>query len=139
MQQQLALAAAEVAAASAAAEAAARAADADGVLAAELPIAMAKARTSEAAGTVARIAHQVHGAIGFTREHDLRLATTRLWAWRDEDGSEAQWQEVVGAAALAAGAGRAVAADHRSVTAAHPLGVRAVPRHARSAGAHWAA
>ena len=73
VQQQLALAAAEVAAASAAAEAAARAADADGVLAAELPIAMAKARTSEAAGAVARIAHQVHGAIGFTREHDLRL------------------------------------------------------------------
>ena len=62
------------------------------MLAAELPIAMAKARTSEAAGTVARIAHQVHGAIGFTREHDLRLATTRLWAWRDEDGSEVQWR-----------------------------------------------
>jgi len=104
VQQSLALAAAEVAAGSAAAEAAARAADAEGVLSAELPIAMAKARTSEAAGAVARIAHQVHGAIGFTREHDLRLATTRLWAWRDEDGSEAQWHEVVGAAALAAGA-----------------------------------
>jgi acyl-CoA dehydrogenase len=100
----LALAAAVVAAASAAAEAAARAADAEGVLTAELPIAMAKARTSEAAGAVARVAHQVHGAIGFTREHDLRLATTRLWAWRDEDGSEALWHEVVGAAALAAGA-----------------------------------
>ncbi|HEX5811973.1 MAG TPA: acyl-CoA dehydrogenase family protein [Pseudonocardia sp.] len=103
VQQQLALAAAEVAAASAVAEAAARAADNDGVLGAELPIAMAKARTSEAAGVVARIAHQVHGAIGFTREHDLRLVTTRLWAWRDEDGSEAQWQDVVGTAALAAG------------------------------------
>jgi acyl-CoA dehydrogenase len=103
VQQQLALAAAEVAAASAAAQAAARAADVDGVLGAELPIAMAKARTSQAAGVVARIAHQVHGAIGFTREHDLRLATTRLWAWRDEDGSEAQWHDVVGAAALAAG------------------------------------
>ncbi len=103
IQQQLALAAAEVAAASAAAQAAARAADADGILGAELPIAMAKARASEAAGAVARIAHQVHGAIGFTREHDLRLATTRLWAWRDEDGSEAQWNETVGAAALAAG------------------------------------
>ena len=103
VQQQLALAAAEVAAASAVAEAAARAADNDGVLGAELPIAMAKARTSEAAGVVARIAHQVHGAIGFTREHDLRLVTTRLWAWRDEDGSEAQWQDIVGAAALAAG------------------------------------
>ncbi len=104
VQQQLAMAAAEVAAAGAAAEAAARAADADGVRAAELPIAMAKARASEAAGGVARIAHQVHGAIGFTREHSLRLLTTRLWAWRDEDGSEAQWWDLVGEAALAAGA-----------------------------------
>lgn len=103
VQQQLALAAAEVAAASAAASAAARAADELGVRAAELPIAAAKGRASEAAGTVARIAHQVHGAIGFTREHDLRLLTTRLWAWRDEDGSEAQWHDLVGAAALTAG------------------------------------
>jgi acyl-CoA dehydrogenase len=103
VQQQLALAAAEVAAASAAAESAARAADAEGVLDARFAIAAAKARTSEAAGAVARIAHQVHGAIGFTREHDLRLVTTRLWAWRDEDGSEAEWHDVVGALALDAG------------------------------------
>jgi len=103
IQQQLALAAAEVAAASAAADAAARAADADGVLGARFSIAAAKARTSEAAGAVARIAHQVHGAIGFTREYDLRLVTTRLWAWRDEDGSEAEWNDVVGAMALEAG------------------------------------
>ena len=104
VQQQLALAAAEVAAASAAARSAAAAADTDGVLAARLPIAAAKSRTSEAAGAVARIAHQVHGAMGFTREHDLRLVTTRLWAWRDEDGSEAEWNGVVGGMALDAGA-----------------------------------
>jgi len=103
VQQQLAIAAAEVASAGAAAQAAARVADAQGVPGAQLPIAMAKARASEAAGVVARIAHQVHGAIGFTREHDLRLLTTRLWAWRDEDGSEAEWHEVVGDAALAVG------------------------------------
>lgn len=30
--------------------------------------------------------------------------TTRLWAWRDEDGSEAHWHDVVGRAALDAGA-----------------------------------
>ncbi len=66
-------------------------------------MAAAKARTGEAAGVVARIAHQVHGAIGFTREHDLRLATTRLWAWREEDGSDAEWNAEVGAAVLAAG------------------------------------
>lgn len=104
VQQQLALAAAEVSAAAAAAQGAARAADTDGILGAELAIAVAKARASEAAGAVARIAHQVHGAIGFTREHHLRLLTTRLWAWRDEDGSEAEWHEFVGRAALDAGA-----------------------------------
>jgi acyl-CoA dehydrogenase len=102
VQQQLALAAAEVAAAAAAATSAARVVDADGFTApsARLAVAVAKSRTSEAAGEVARIAHQVHGAIGFTREHDLRLLTTRLWAWRDEDGSEAHWNEFIGALAL---------------------------------------
>jgi acyl-CoA dehydrogenase len=102
VQQQLALAAAEVAAAVAAATSAARVVDADGFTApsARLAVAVAKSRTSEAAGEVARIAHQVHGAIGFTREHDLRLLTTRLWAWRDEDGSEAHWNEFIGALAL---------------------------------------
>ncbi|MBO0851705.1 MAG: acyl-CoA dehydrogenase, partial [Pseudonocardia sp.] len=67
-------------------------------------IAVAKARTGEAAGAVARIAHQVHGAIGFTLEHDLRLATTRLWAWREEDGSDAHWHAEIGRRALAEGA-----------------------------------
>jgi acyl-CoA dehydrogenase len=102
VQQQLALAAAEVAAATAAATAAARVADADGFTAssARLAVAVAKSRASEAAGEVARVAHQVHGAIGFTREHDLRLLTTRLWAWRDEDGSEAEWNQLIGALSL---------------------------------------
>ncbi|MBV9315450.1 MAG: hypothetical protein JO100_17350 [Pseudonocardia sp.] len=66
-------------------------------------VAVAKARTGEAAGVVARVAHQVHGAIGFTLEHDLRLVTTRLWAWREEDGSDAYWNAFVGRQALAAG------------------------------------
>jgi len=105
VQQQLALAAAEVAAGRAAVDAATR------IAAAELAgpdagfaIAVAKARTSEAAGAVARVAHQVHGAIGFTLEHDLRLATTRLWAWREEDGSDAHWHTVIARRALAEGA-----------------------------------
>jgi acyl-CoA dehydrogenase len=105
VQQQLALAAGEVAAASAAASAAARVA-ADAGFAApstRVAVAAAKSRTGEAAGAVARIAHQVHGAIGFTREHDLRLWTTRLWAWREEDGSDAEWNTELGATALAAG------------------------------------
>ncbi|GAA1845856.1 acyl-CoA dehydrogenase family protein [Actinomadura bangladeshensis] len=103
VQQMLALAAAEVAAAEASASAAALAADRDGIGGASTAIAAAKARTGEAAGEIARIAHQVHGALGFTREHDLRLATTRLWAWRDEDGAESVWHEQLGDLALAAG------------------------------------
>ncbi|MDT7750606.1 MAG: acyl-CoA dehydrogenase [Pseudonocardiales bacterium] len=106
IQQQLALAAAEVAAGRAAAEAAARIAAAGDVAGpdAGFAIAVAKARTSEAAGVIARIAHQVHGAIGFTLEHDLRLATTRLWAWREEDGSDAHWHAVIARRVLAEGA-----------------------------------
>ncbi|MHA6618361.1 acyl-CoA dehydrogenase family protein [Pseudonocardia sp. DLS-67] len=104
VQQQLALAAGEVAAASAAASAAARAAGAGfAAPSTRFAVASAKSRTGEAAGAVARIAHQVHGAIGFTREHDLRLWTTRLWAWREEDGSDAEWNADLGATVLAAG------------------------------------
>jgi acyl-CoA dehydrogenase len=105
VQQQLALAAGEVAAACSAAEAAAAAATRAGVTAdaSVIAIASAKARASEAAGAVAAIAHQVHGAIGFTLEHPLRVLTTRLWAWRDEDGSDAYWNGVIGARALSLG------------------------------------
>lgn len=64
----------------------------------------AKLRAGEAAGKVALVAHQVHGAIGFTREFHLHALTTRLWAWREEDGSESHWAEVIGAECLAGGA-----------------------------------
>jgi acyl-CoA dehydrogenase len=106
VQQQIAVAAGEVAAAAAAAHAAAHIARTDGFAADStfFAVAAAKARAGEAAGVVARIAHQVHGAIGFTREHDLRLLTTRLWAWREEDGSDAQWNDEIGARVLAVGA-----------------------------------
>jgi hypothetical protein len=30
-------------------------------------------------------------AIGFTDEHPLHLATTRLWAWREEYSSDHEW------------------------------------------------
>jgi acyl-CoA dehydrogenase len=62
----------------------------------------AKAQASSCAGVVAAIAHQLHGAIGTTQEHRLRLTTTRLWSWRDEDGSEAECFAELGRAALAA-------------------------------------
>ncbi|BCJ67386.1 acyl-CoA dehydrogenase family protein [Polymorphospora rubra] len=41
------------------------------------------ATAARAAGVVARCAHQVHGAIGVTRELGLERLTRRLWAWRD--------------------------------------------------------
>ncbi|CAN5629897.1 acyl-CoA dehydrogenase family protein [soil metagenome] len=72
---------------------------------AALAVAAAKARTSAAAGPAARIAHQVHGAIGFTQEHRLHHLTRRLWSWRDEYGSEQHWAAELGRAAITAGAG----------------------------------
>ena len=65
-----------------------------------LAIAMAKARAGEAASEAAHLGHQVHGAIGFTDEYDLQLYTKRIWAWRDEFGNEAEWNEAVGQATL---------------------------------------
>ena len=65
--------------------------------------AIAKARVGEAAGRVAEVCHQVHGAIGFTQEHPLHFATRRLWSWRDEFGHETYWQERTGRAVCAAG------------------------------------
>lgn len=67
-------------------------------------VAAAKARVGEAAGTVAEIAHQVHGAFGFTHEHSLHHFTRRLLAWRDEYGRERDWQEQLGRRAAARGA-----------------------------------
>lgn len=95
--------------AEAAGQFAAATAAADGVIAAfgedDLPlaVAMAKARIGEAAGKVAEIVHQVHGAMGFTQEHTLHFLTRRLWSWRDECGSETEWQRLIGRQILAAG------------------------------------
>jgi acyl-CoA dehydrogenase len=66
-------------------------------------VAAAKVRVGEAATQGTSIAHQVHGAIGFTHEHALHFATRRLWAWREEFGSDAWWAERLGRAAIAAG------------------------------------
>ena len=50
-------------------------------------LAAAKIRAGEAVGPVSRIAHQAHGAIGFTLEYALQRFTRRLWGWRDDFGS----------------------------------------------------
>ncbi len=59
--------------------------------AAFLEAASAKIRCSEAAEKGGAIAHQVHGAIGFTIEHILHRYTLRALAWRDDFGSESHW------------------------------------------------
>jgi len=66
-------------------------------------VAVAKVCASEAASLAASVSHQVHGAIGFTHEHSLHYSSRRLWSWRDEFGSDAQWADVLGQAAIAAG------------------------------------
>ena len=69
----------------------------DGVVPERLRVAVAKARTSEAALVVAELSHSIHGAIGFTEEYDLQLFTRRLHAWRQAGGTESYWHSVAGA------------------------------------------
>jgi acyl-CoA dehydrogenase len=70
---------------------------------AALAVATAKATTSYAAHVVATIGHQLHGALGYSKEHPLSASTTRLWAWREEFGNEAAWQDRLGGAVYAEG------------------------------------
>lgn len=69
-----------------------------------LEIASAKIRVGEAVNTGAAIAHQVHGAIGYTGEHILQRYTRRMWGWRDDFGSEAEWAVELGNAVARDGA-----------------------------------
>jgi acyl-CoA dehydrogenase len=69
-----------------------------------LEAAAAKIRCSEAAEKGAAIAHQVHGAIGFTIEHILHRYTLRALGWRDDFGSESYWAVELGKMVAARGA-----------------------------------
>jgi len=69
-----------------------------------LEAAGAKIRVAEAATEGASIGHQVHGAIGFTKEHILHRFTLRLWAWRDDFGNESDWAVRLGRMIAAKGA-----------------------------------
>jgi acyl-CoA dehydrogenase len=100
IQQQVAALAALAACAGAASDAAVAAAERGD---ATFEIACAKARIGEAAGQAAAIAHQVHGAMGFTREHRLHRFSRRLWAWREEYGDEAYWWGRIGRTAAQLG------------------------------------
>ncbi|MEW6644572.1 MAG: acyl-CoA dehydrogenase family protein [Pseudomonadota bacterium] len=93
--------AAAVTAASSAADAVARGATGDALL---LEAAAAKIRCGEAAEAASAIAHQVHGAIGFTSEHVLHRYTLRALGWRNDFGHESHWATILGRRVAALGA-----------------------------------
>lgn len=93
VQQSLAIFACEAAAANSAAVGVAQALDRDD---AGFEVAAAKARANMAAGVGTSIAHQAHGAIGFTEEYGLHPLTRRLWSWRSEFGGEQYWTGLLG-------------------------------------------
>ena len=64
----------------------------------------AKIRCAEAAEKGGGIAHQVHGAIGFTIEHILHRYSLRALSWRDDFGSESYWAVELGKFVSARGA-----------------------------------
>ncbi len=69
-----------------------------------LEVASAKIRVGEAVDKGAAIAHQVHGAIGFTAEHILQRYSRRTWGWRDDFGSESVWAKELGELVIRNGA-----------------------------------
>jgi alkylation response protein AidB-like acyl-CoA dehydrogenase len=69
-----------------------------------LEIAAAKIRVGEAVTQGGAIAHQVHGAIGWTAEHILQRYTRRMWGWRDDFGAESHWAVMLGDMVAEAGA-----------------------------------
>ena len=105
VQHNLAMLAGEAAAASSAADAAVRAIEQHGLddPRTRIAVASAKVRSGEAAGAGAAIAHQVHGAMGYTHEYSLQHYTRRLWSWRDDFGSESVWAVQLGNQVSAAG------------------------------------
>jgi acyl-CoA dehydrogenase len=98
VQQSLAVMACEVRAVEAVAAALATRLDAANLdtAAADFEIAAAKLRANRAVGVVTAIAHQVHGAIGFTEEYDLHRVTVPLMRWRGAHGNDAYWAQRLG-------------------------------------------
>ena len=103
VQQSLASFACEAAAANCAAMGAAQALDRGN---AEFEVAAAKLRANRAVEMGTSVAHQVHGAIGFTEEYALAPLTRRLWQWRSEFGNDAYWSARLGSKVIARGADR---------------------------------
>jgi acyl-CoA dehydrogenase len=103
VQQSLAELISEAAATQCAARAATLEADRVGPYQAWYAIGAAKLRANMAIGLIASVAHQLHGAIGFTQEYALNSYTRRLWAWRSEAGNDRYWAEALGRHAIERG------------------------------------
>lgn len=102
VQHSLAVMAGEVAAATAAADhAVGKFGDGDEV--ATLAIGIARARIGEACSKVSATAHQLHGAIGYAREHRLHRYTTAIWEWRDDFETQIWWTRLVGRMVMSQG------------------------------------
>lgn len=59
-------------------------------------IAAARARVGDASDCAIEVGHQVHGAMGYTREYALNYRTRNLIAWRDQFGSVLDWKADLG-------------------------------------------
>lgn len=66
-------------------------------------VAIARTRLGEAASRAIALAHQLHGAIGCTREHRLHRYTLGLMRHRDAIGTQTWWSRELGKAVLAQG------------------------------------
>lgn len=109
IQHSLALAAEEIAACTAITDLALACAVREGIAAARMPALLDAAAVvaDRAVDVVYDICHQVHGAIGFTREYALHRHSLDLLRWRDDlqllRGGELRAAERLGDRALAAG------------------------------------
>jgi acyl-CoA dehydrogenase len=69
---------------------------------ADYAVTVAKVAVGRAVEPVTTIAHQLHGAIGVTIEHQLWLSTMRARSWVDDFGSTASHARRLGRMTLAA-------------------------------------
>ena len=67
-------------------------------------VAIARAVAHDSVNVVTARTHQVFGAIGMTKEHELHLRTRRAWAWTEEWGTGQYWAEQLGGDLLVGGA-----------------------------------
>jgi len=66
-------------------------------------VAIARSVCGHSGSVVVRNAHQVHGAIGTTREHVLHRVTMPILAWTNDFGSVTEWEALLAQAAREAG------------------------------------